>query len=637
MQYNVSYLISAIVFLLLILYHFLGQRKLDERNNRTFLFFFFVGLMDVILDFLCTVLITMERPYFAGLLEILLVLLYLMQVLVPLTFYGYVHRLRKLPDRQWLRRFSVASAPACVMGLIILANHWTGWLYCVTEESVYIRGPMYISMYLLALGYMGTVAVESILFARQFGRKNVAVIWEFLLLAGSCAAIQMLCNDILMTSFGIALGICVLFLTINNPYVYTDSLTGVYDRNYFYELLQPMYFRRRNIHCIGVDVSCLRRINRMYGVEAGDRLLLRIATLLKGTEKSNWVFRFGGSQFLVAVTSLAEYETLMREITQFGKKSMKHNGDEMAIALTVSGVTNSEELGSCEAVVAYVEYLNSLSPDRESSFQVQGSERTIQGFRYQQLVEEYLPTAIRDDEFMVHYQPVYSIADQKYISLEALSRLRHPQMGYISPDIFISAAERANCMTQIGLLQMKRICRFIRENRDALPGIRNVKVNLSPSELLNVQYCRQLIGIIRDSGIDPSFIHMEVTESLATEYEEALFKIVAEFTQAGIGLCMDDFGSGYANLNAVLQLPFTIIKMDRSMLANICENERNATLFEGIVRVFKSLGYMTVAEGVETRRELDKVTELGIDMIQGYYFSKPLEESKLLELLQNNA
>ena len=117
-------------------------------------------------------------------------------------------------------------------------------------------------------------------------------------------------------------------------------------------------------------------------------------------------------------------------------------------------------------------------------------------------------------------------------------------------------------MTQIGLLQMKRICRFIRENKEALHGIQSVKFNLSPSELLNVPYCRQLIRIIQESGIDPSFIHMEITESMATEYEESVFKLVGEFKQAGIGLCMDDFGSGYANLNAVLQLPFTIIKMD---------------------------------------------------------------------------
>ena len=636
MVYNVNYLISAMIFLLLILYHFLGQRKLDERNSKTFLFFLIVGLMDVLLDFLCTILITMARPGLCGLLELLLVILYLLQILVPVAFYGYIHRLRNLTDRQWFRRMTVASIPAVVMAVVVLSNHWHGWLFTVTKAGVYIRGPLYMGMYLLALCYVGAVALGSVLYAKQFGRKTVGVIWEFLLLAGTCAVIQMIYNDILMTSFGIALGISVLFLTINNPYGYTDSLTGVYDRKYFHEFLQPMIGRQRALHCVGVDVTCLRRINRMYGAEAGDSLLRQVASLLRGPDSSIWVFRFGGSQFLAVVKTLREYEMLLKSAKAFSNSTIQLGGNDSPIALTVSGVMNCEEMGTCETIVAYIEYLNSLAPEKESSFLVQSSAETLRGFHYQQMVEDYLPAAIREDKFTVHYQPVYSIREGRYISLEALSRLRHPQLGYISPEVFVAAAERANCMTQIGLLQIHRICAFIRENRDRLPGIRNVKINLSPSELLNVQYCHQIIRVIRESGVDPSFLHIEVTESLATEYEEALYKIVGEFTQAGIGLCMDDFGAGYANLNAVLQLPFSIIKMDRSMLTNICENERNSILLEGIIRVCSSLGYQTVAEGVETKEELDKVTQLGIDMIQGYYFSRPLEGGALLELLKGN-
>ena len=286
MVYNVNYLVSAMIFLLLILYHFLGQRKLDERNSKTFLFFLIVGLMDVTLDFVCTILITMAKPGLYDLLESLLVILYLLQILVPVAFYGYIHRLRNLTERQWFRRMTVASIPAVVMAVVVLSNHWHGWLFTVTKAGVYIRGPLYLGMYLLALCYVGAVALGSVLYAKQFGRKIVGVIWEFLLLAGSCAVIQMIYNDILMTSFGIALGISVLFLTINNPYGYTDSLTGVYDRKYFHEFLQPMIGRQRALHCVGVDVTCLRRINRMYGAEAGDSLLRQARTAVSGSSAS---------------------------------------------------------------------------------------------------------------------------------------------------------------------------------------------------------------------------------------------------------------------------------------------------------------------------------------------------------------
>lgn len=440
MVYNVNYLISAMIFLLLILYHFLGQRKLDERNSKTFLFFLIVGLMDVLLDFLCTILITMARPGLCGLLELLLVILYLLQILVPVAFYGYIHRLRNLTDRQWFRRMTVAGIPAVVMAVVVLSNHWHGWLFTVTKAGVYIRGPLYLGMYLLALCYVGAVALGSVLYAKQFGRKTVGVIWEFLLLAGTCAVIQMIYNDILMTSFGIALGISVLFLTINNPYGYTDSLTGVYDRKYFHEFLQPMIGRQRALHCVGVDVTCLRRINRMYGAEAGDSLLRQVASLLRGPDSSIWVFRFGGSQFLAVVKTLREYEMLLKSAKAFSNSTIQLGGNDSPIALTVSGVMNCEEMGTCETIVAYIEYLNSLAPEKESSFLVQSSAETLRGFHYQQMVEDYLPAAIREDKFTVHYQPVYSIREGRYISLEALSRLRHPKLGYISPEVFIAAA-----------------------------------------------------------------------------------------------------------------------------------------------------------------------------------------------------
>ena len=165
MVYNVNYLISAMIFLLLILYHFLGQRKLDERNSKTFLFFLIIGMLDVILDFICTILISMEKPNLHILLELLLIILYLLQVLVPITFYGYIHRLRNLTDQRWYRRMSIAGIPAMVMGVVVLTNHWHGWLFTVTKQGVYIRGPLYISMYLLALCYVGAVALGSIFYA----------------------------------------------------------------------------------------------------------------------------------------------------------------------------------------------------------------------------------------------------------------------------------------------------------------------------------------------------------------------------------------------------------------------------------------------------------------------------------------
>ena len=180
---------------------------------------------------------------------------------------------------------------------------------------------------------------------------------------------------------------------------------------------------------------------------------------------------------------------------------------------------------------------------------------------------------------------------------------------------------------------MHRICAFLKEHPELMEQIQGVKVNLSPMELLKKGHIQQLVDTIRDSGLPPSFFSFEITETVATDYSETLWKTIDLFTSAGIGLCLDDFGSGYANLNSVLKLPFSVIKMDRSLLSGICTDEKSAALYRNTVSVLQNMGFTVVAEGVENPAELELLSDWGVDMIQGFYFSPPVSCGKLLELL----
>ena len=130
------------------------------------------------------------------------------------------------------------------------------------------------------------------------------------------------------------------------------------------------------------------------------------------------------------------------------------------------------------------------------------------------------------------------------------------------------------------------------------------------------------------------YFQFEITETVATEYSESFSKAIEEFTKAGIGLCLDDFGSGYANLNTVMRLPFSVIKVDRSLLFDICRDEKRAIFYESVVETFHKMNYHIVSEGVETQEEMEQISSWGVDMIQGYYFSRPLPEKELLALLK---
>lgn len=197
--------------------------------------------------------------------------------------------------------------------------------------------------------------------------------------------------------------------------------------------------------------------------------------------------------------------------------------------------------------------------------------KTMERFLYLKKVEQFLHIAITNDLFEVYYQPVYSLKEKRYITLEALSRLYHPELGWIPPDIFIQIAEKNHLVDRITNLQFRRICRFIQEHPLLTDRLCNVKMNLSPLDLIQTNSSSRLIRLMDEYGIKHSFIQFEITETVATEYNSALNTAVDDFADSGIGLCLDDFGSGYANLNTVMQLPFSAVKLDRSLLNKICE------------------------------------------------------------------
>ena len=633
MDYNMDFLIAALIFLLLILYHFLRQRKAGQANSRAFLFFMAVGIADILFDLISTILILWGGPHLRSATELSLLLLYLMQVLLPFTLFLYTQSLRRTARRVRPAVKTAWAVPAVLMALMVLGNHWSGLLFRMDTQGIYSRGPLYLATYLHALFYVLLCALSSILRYRELGPKRFASIWEFLIIAGTCVAIQAAFNNLLVTGFGISLGIAVLFLTINNPYQYTDNLTGVLDVQCFREIVQEKIVRGKKFHLLSVDLHQIKQVNMVLGTGAGNQMLMQAAQALQEASFSDLVFRVTGKRFLVILHTLEEYMAVRSRIQQYFSAISEQRGAEDAFPVVICGVFDGELLGESDVLLAYLEYLISSVPRSAETTLIQGDEKTLRGFRYTQEIERFLDTALEQDLFEVYYQPVYSTEAGGYVSLEALSRLRHPNLGAVPPEVFIGIAEKNNRIAKIGLLQFRRICRFIKEHPSLMTGIRNVKFNLSPAELLKSGYSRDLIGLIREYELSPSYFQFEITETVATRYSEDLYRAVTEFTQAGIGLCLDDFGSGYANLNTVLQLPFSEIKLDKSLLSGICDTPKIASFYRSIVSVLQDMGYQIVSEGVETKQELDLVCRWGVTMIQGYYFSKPLSEAEILHSL----
>ena len=633
MMYNADFLIAAVVILLLVLRNFLDQKRAEDLNSRVFLFFAVIGILDVIAELVSNYYITSGDGDFGLAAVVTTTIFYLFQALLPYTLLCYIMTLH---DNKLIsvKKMLLAGLATILLVSIVLTNPFTEKLFYFDVSAGYVEGPWYRLMYYSALFHLAVILILVISWRKEFGPQKIKVILVILILCGCGVVIQLLHYSLLMTGFGMSLGILALFLTINNPNANRDSLTGVYNHLYLTRRSDELIAAGKSFHIITIYLYQLKHINKVAGVEGGDYILQLTAKELEELCGSR-VFRITGKRFLVLAMSLQEYEYYITQIKKRFETDMQLDADSSKPAMPVilSGIVYGQKLGTSGLMLEYAEYLESLSMQNGMIEVIQDDQQTMDGFLYNKKVEQYLHTAIAQDLFEVYYQPVYSTAKNDFVTLEALSRLHHPELGWIAPDVFIQIAEKNHMIEQITDLQFKRVCMFINEHRDLMKKLFNIKVNLSSLDLMRSDCSSHFIRMMDDMDIHHDWIQFEITETVATEYNAGLGMVIDGFMAAGVRLCLDDFGSGYANLNTVMRLPFSAIKIDRTLLFDICNDKKRAMFYQSIVETFHRMGYVIVSEGVETEEEMSLLSSWGVDMIQGYYFSRPLPVDELLKLL----
>lgn len=637
MSYNIDFLIAAVVILLLILWYFLGQKRAEDCNNRVFLFFAVQGILDVIAELFSNYYITSGNGYFGMAALSSTTIFYILQALIPFTLLCYIQTLHENKVVS-TKKILISGLPTFVLLGIVLTNPFTRKLFYFDVSEGYVKGSWYMLMYYSAIAHMIVMMILVFVWRKELGYRKIKVLMEILVIAVCGVVIQLLYHPLLTTGFALSLAILALFITINNPNANTDSLTGLYNHLYLTRKTNELISEGKSFHVITVYLYQLKHINKVAGSRGGDYILQLTAGKLAelGGKKA---FRITGKRFLMLATSLEEYEYYLKKLKYIFEVEMKRETrlENITMPVILSGIINAQKLEDGGQVLEYAEYLEALSTQNGSTEVIEDDRQTMNGFLYNKQVEQYLHTAIHEDLFEVYYQPVYSTRKKKIITLEALSRLYHPELGWIAPDIFIQIAEKNHMIEQITDLQFRRVCRFLKENQSLLDHLWNIKVNLSSLDLMRNDCSSRFIRIMDEYNIPYDKIQFEITETVATEYNASLRKIVNEFRNAGIGLCLDDFGSGYANLNTVMRLPFSAIKLDRSLLFDICTQEKRAIFYQSIVRTFQRMNYNIISEGVETEAEMELLSSWGVDMIQGYYFSKPLPAKQLLLLLEQGS
>ncbi|WP_025026789.1 EAL domain-containing protein [Caldalkalibacillus mannanilyticus] len=425
---------------------------------------------------------------------------------------------------------------------------------------------------------------------------------------------------------------------------YYDSLTDLPNRVLFNEILktslQKAKQKQRMLALLFIDLDRFKTINDTLGHFVGDQLLKRIAKRLRNViSTKGTVARFSGDEFIILLDSIEdvrEVEDMVRSLLQAMKEPNLVNGQELIISTSI-GVSMYPENGhDADSLMKNADSaMHKAKKQGRNRYQFFTTELNEKKALESLLLENHLRKALEKNEFILHYQPFISLHTNQIEGCEALIRWKHPELGLISPATFIPLAEEMGLIDEIGNWVIRTACHQNRVWQLLGYSPITMSVNVSGQQFQRSDFVDQVKEILEETFLDPEYLHLEITESIALEDVLHTMSVLNELSELGVGVAMDDFGTGYSSLSYLKDFPIDILKIDRSFIRNISLFERETAIVKAIISMSKSLMIRVLAEGVETEEQLYNLRECGCDIIQGFLFSKPLPQKEFEVLLQN--
>lgn len=421
-----------------------------------------------------------------------------------------------------------------------------------------------------------------------------------------------------------------------------DSLTRLPNRNLLRDRLQHALIiaqrHHKGVAVVFIDLDGFKNVNDSLGHSVGDRLLSVVAERLgRCARASDTVARHGGDEFVIVMTDTVDEQSLiawMERVRASISEPVWLDGTELYVGCSMGASLFPQDGDDAETLLKKADLAMYRAKDMgRNTFQFYQPEMNASaGARLN--LERRLRRALRDGEFLLHYQPQVDIVSGQIVGMEALVRWRDPEVGLIPPSSFIPVAEECGLIGPLSEWVLREACRQNKAWQDeGLPPAR-VSVNLSARQFQQHDIARLVTDVLAETGLEPQYLELELTESTIMRNAEEAVSMLNALHALGIGLAIDDFGTGYSSLSYLKRFPVDRLKIDRSFVSDIGTSGDDETITSAIIALAHSLNLQVIAEGVETSEQLDFLKERACDEMQGFFFSRPMPRDAIPELLQ---
>ncbi len=534
--------------------------------------------------------------------------------------------------------------PLFVSIIVLMINLFTGAVFSFSPDGYYSRGPLVAVIYAAGVMYLLAALLLLIYTRNTMDREKfftLAIIFPLEVIALVC---QFIWKDYLLEMFSMSIVAMMVSNIVLRPEEDVDLASGARSYTAFSNDVIRSYRADLPFDVIFIRLKNNSSLISILGNEQHRELLQTISDMLRSTLSDvrpgklnrELYYLYSG---LYAITfmgkerhknSQAEAEAIMNRL----KGPFHSHHLDLDLDISVSTVHCPEDIANRDELINYANTFDRLAKDTEVA--VYSQIAPDKNFRISSRIDSIIGRAMSNNSFVLYYQPIYSVKEKRFTTAEALIRLIDEKDGIISPALFIPAAEKNGTIHKIGEFVMQDVCRFIENNPLDKLGMHFIEVNLSTVQCMRNSIVDQFEQCLTTHKIKHNNISLEVTETASNFIHDTVRSNISVLHSKGFDFALDDYGTGYSNLQRFVDMPFNVIKLDKHFVDE-WKHPRMRYIIENTIRMIKDLGDQIVVEGVETKEAAEWFAAQGCDYIQGFYYAKPMPEKDFLNFIRSQA
>lgn len=627
MLYVFHYDVASIVVTSLSLFIFILRNKYDSKSNRIFFCLIICNLLASFFNLISCFTISYPQRYSLWYCYVTALASLLFYNYVSVLCFAYVDSKGKL-IKQYTPVKRTCAFLMIFYTVIICSSPWTHAVAYFDHELNYQHGPFMIILFAILFLLFCWEIYIFIAARNRFNKYQiVASIFMIISIAGS-VIVNIFIPRLLTGPFTISLIIVFIYLTFENPSYYCFLDTQCPNKRALHEKLHYMLMRDNSLHGVVFSITNHSVFQYYYSKTDQIELLSKVADILYRHYKTRAYFLSDDMFFIQTKNHKAD---VINEVWNLFAEPITTESIRQKIDLTFSTI---------DVKVKDVYDVELLLENMEDNLDMDNYQARVDSLKQNMIHREEVISAvkraIKNNSFEVYFQPIRNLKTNCYDCAEALIRLNDEKLGFINPEEMIVISEQHGLINEVGEIVFRKVCQCIsNHNLDTL-GIKYVDVNLSPIQCMTPTLSDTLFTIMNEYGIKPSQINLEITETAKSDNNTAIRNNIDILSGHGVGFAIDDYGSGFATANYLLQYPFSVVKIDKQILWQAMTDETALVVFRNMVELIKKLGKKIVVEGGETQEMIDLLIQENCDYCQGYFFSKPLKEEAFIDFLQSN-